>query len=212
MYAERTLGVIDALKKGAPNADIGFLEAKARCQLNKTLQWLASKPEETQAELVNFCIKEGRGVRNARGEEKKKIAEVLFDRQKEKGRVCVIKERNKIGKKVQVVLQKEDCLKSDEFPDIDREQLEKINALLEAVDKPKNSVNMLLDHTKWCKDSLKDVKWKGKVLRLSKNKQTGDVKINISYWKPDSNEKAKDSNVLFSTIIADISIGALILI
>ena len=36
MYAERTLGVIDALKKGVANADIGFLEAKARCQLNKT--------------------------------------------------------------------------------------------------------------------------------------------------------------------------------
>ena len=54
IFAERTICIVDALKERAPNADIAFFDAKVRCQLNHTLDLVASKDQKTANAFLVF--------------------------------------------------------------------------------------------------------------------------------------------------------------
>ena len=196
MHAERSLGMVDALKKRAPNADIDFLDAKARCQLNKTLDWFANQSKVDQKEMISFCVKQGRRVRQERGVEKKKVKEVKFVRQKEKVRHFDVKERNKLSNEVRVMLRDEGVLDMGKFS-LSDDQIEKVNCLLLAVDKPKGSISFLVEHYWWCNESKKDVLWKGNVLLLKRNEKK-DIHIRISYWRPDVDDPVPSVSSLIS--------------
>ena len=59
MFAEKTLGTLDALKAGAPNATLAFLEPKVRAQMNQTLEWLDVKDLFEQKNYGSVLCREG---------------------------------------------------------------------------------------------------------------------------------------------------------
>ena len=54
MFAEKTLGLADYHFRNAHNVKIGFVDAKVKSKINKTLPWLCSKPQKEQEKLLNF--------------------------------------------------------------------------------------------------------------------------------------------------------------
>ncbi|XP_065660401.1 uncharacterized protein LOC136084235 [Hydra vulgaris] len=65
MHAERALGMTDCLLRKAPNGTIGYLDSKVKAKLNHTLQWIESKPEDIQRNLIQFSITRGSQIRKA---------------------------------------------------------------------------------------------------------------------------------------------------
>ena len=70
------------------------------------MDWVAAGKDQRKKEaLIDFCIKQGKKVREERNKKKKQITEVMLGRQREKGRVLVdVKERNRVTKEVQKVV------------------------------------------------------------------------------------------------------------
>ena len=128
--------MVDALKRRAPNADMSFLDAKVRCQLNHTLEWLSQQPADEQQRLITFCVKQGRNVRKMRKERKRFLQEVMFGRQREKGRVVSVKERTKMNETIKMILRNggsiDDVVRITAC-DIPDEQLNKMKTLMEAL-------------------------------------------------------------------------------
>lgn len=56
IFCERVLGMVDAQFKRAPNATMAFVDAKVKCQVNKTMDWLVGKPSSEQESLIRFVI------------------------------------------------------------------------------------------------------------------------------------------------------------
>ena len=83
--AEPTLACTDALRSKAPNADISFLEATVWCQVHHTLDLVAAGKDQRKKEaLIDFCIKQGRKVREERNKKKKQITQVMLGSQRGK--------------------------------------------------------------------------------------------------------------------------------
>ena len=59
MFAEQTLGLADYHFRNAHNVKIGFVDAKVKSKINKTLPWLCSKPHNEQEKFLNFVYRTG---------------------------------------------------------------------------------------------------------------------------------------------------------
>ena len=57
MFAEKTLGLADYHFRNAHtcNVKIGFVDAKVKSKINKTIPWLCSKPHNEQEKIIKFC-------------------------------------------------------------------------------------------------------------------------------------------------------------
>ena len=64
---------------------------------------------------------------------------------------------------------------------VPEEQVCKIQKLLDAMDHPKHSVNMHMDHVFWCQNKKCDEIWKGRVIQMKRKAKTGDHMIRVSY-------------------------------
>ena len=59
---ERNFALLDSKIYRAPNATLPKLEGKIMFQVNKTRQWLESKPKESRSKVINEAIPTGRKV------------------------------------------------------------------------------------------------------------------------------------------------------
>ncbi|XP_059144605.1 uncharacterized protein LOC131931786 [Physella acuta] len=88
IWAERALGVVDSLSRRAPNSEITFLDAKTKVKLNKSLDWLSSKPAAVQQQIIQFCIKRGAVCRklgkDRRLEKERELQRRLMEKKPEK--------------------------------------------------------------------------------------------------------------------------------
>ena len=144
MWAERTLGILDALKARAPNASLGFLEPKVRAQMNKTLEWVESKDVFEQREMIQFCVGRGRVARKMREERGRKTQDVLFDRQKIKNHKKDVKGRGIILKemKIKLVQQNDNDSLLDGIPEA---QIENIKTLISFIDTKKKPKDIIIE-------------------------------------------------------------------
>ena len=55
MLAEKTLGLADYHFRNAHNVKIGFVDAKVKSKINKTLPWLCSNLTMSRKKLLNFA-------------------------------------------------------------------------------------------------------------------------------------------------------------
>ena len=55
-FAVKTIGLADYQFRNAHNVKIGFVDAKVKSKINKTLPWLCSKPHNEQEKIITFCI------------------------------------------------------------------------------------------------------------------------------------------------------------
>ena len=223
MWAERTLGIVDALKKRSPNADISFMEAKVKCRQNKTLEWLQHKDSEEQARLVDFCVVHLDRVERVRTERRRRHVEVVKGRQRAKGHKIDVTERNKVTKVIQDVLRNGGQIEHPVFNQVAGDQLEKLVNIFTILDKApirqkkkskskKYHIDQLMQHMWWDNETNNDVVWFGRVVALKTRKATKDPVLRVSYWKHDQSEDdSVDSNILFAKIIADMIFMNLIL-
>ena len=217
MHAERDLGMMDALRKRAPNADVSFLEAKVKCKQNKTLVWIELKEEDERMKLIEFCVKHLDRVIAVRRERQKKVVDTMLARQRVKGHKLDVTARNKLSKEIQEVLREGGRIEHPVFNELSGEQLEKLLMIFGILDKKterkKMHIDQLIVHTWWDQDKKEDVVWYGRVVSLKTRTATGDPVIRIAYWKHDENEdNCVDSNILFSKVIADMIYQNLILL
>ncbi|KAK0065935.1 Protein bric-a-brac 2 [Biomphalaria pfeifferi] len=64
IWAERTLGLFDAMARKAPNAEITYLDGKAKAKVNKSLNWFYSKSITEQDNIVKFYIARANTLRS----------------------------------------------------------------------------------------------------------------------------------------------------
>ncbi len=62
MESERTLGMVDAHMRRAPNAQINVISAKVKCIKNNTMGWLCSMPPGEQRKVIRSAIRQRHGV------------------------------------------------------------------------------------------------------------------------------------------------------
>ena len=202
MWAERTLGIVDALSRRSPNADITFLSAKTRCSQNKTLEWLLSKPKHEQQALLEFCIKEGHVCRQRMKEREAKYVRVQFARMRQKVHKKDVTAMNLLGKEIKEKLKDGGVIVHPALDDLEETQLDKLVSLFQKLD-ARSAGNVLIDHMWWDQTLEDNVTYRGKVMCL-KTKKNGDISIKIAYWLPDEGEESMTySNILFSSFIAD---------
>ena len=66
IFSERVLGMTDSQTRRAPNATVGFNDAKVKCTNNKTLTWLKHKSPQEQETLISLAIRRARQMRTLR--------------------------------------------------------------------------------------------------------------------------------------------------
>ena len=74
--SERILGLVDSQYRRAPNATIGFIDAKVKAKKNKILEWRKTKSTEEQDNLISYAITRAqkyRAIRKVREAEKGQI-------------------------------------------------------------------------------------------------------------------------------------------
>ena len=59
IYAERTLGMLDAMYRHKKQATVEFLASIVIATTNSTLEWLDGKPASEQQKLVNYAVRRG---------------------------------------------------------------------------------------------------------------------------------------------------------
>ena len=130
VHSERVLGMVDAQFKRAPNASTGFIDSKVKGMVNKTLDWLMSKPIVEQEGLIKFAIGEAsksRIILKGRDNHMKgvKIArQIAVGQKREQG------ERNKLEKRVRPLLEIDGGLNDVIFDGLCQNVKEKLSMLL----------------------------------------------------------------------------------
>ena len=217
MWAERTLGILDALKARAPNATLGFLAPKVMAQMNQTLEWIESKDVDEQKRMIQFSVGRGRLAKKMREERSKKIQEVMFDRQKVKSHQKDVAARNVLLKDVKGKLNDRDVdvesvLDDPLFSRIPADQVESVNRLWAKLD-TRGHVDMIIEQIQWDKATMKNKVKKGRIISLRRKKNTLVPMVRVAYWLPEHGEASSvDSNFQFASFMTDVMQGTLIIL
>ena len=105
MYAERALGMVDSHKRRAPNATIGFIDAKVRSKLNKTMSCLTAMSVEEQDSRVKFAVAEGSKLRHGHKVKKEKLHQDILIRSKVKTQENENSEMNRMDREFKRVFE-----------------------------------------------------------------------------------------------------------
>ena len=100
MFAEKTLGLADYHFRHAYN---GFVDAKVKSKINKTLPWLCSKPHNEQEEIIKFCIGQAQKMKLLIHTHELNIAKEQDKRLLESDQKKDSSHRRKLQKKIQSV-------------------------------------------------------------------------------------------------------------
>ena len=80
MESERTLGMVDAHMRRAPNAQLNQISAKVKCVKNNTMEWLNSMPPGEQRKVIRSAIRQRHGVTQQLKERKARNIEIAKQR------------------------------------------------------------------------------------------------------------------------------------
>ncbi|KAK0062763.1 hypothetical protein Bpfe_007968 [Biomphalaria pfeifferi] len=115
IHSERVLGMVDSQFHRAPNASFGFVDAKVKCQANKTMDWLLAKPVKEQGSLIKFAVRQARKQRKVLEERVQVMSKTIMSRQIIIGQKRDKTERKKVEKKVLGCLEKDAGFGNDIF-------------------------------------------------------------------------------------------------
>ncbi|KAK6980292.1 Transmembrane protein [Biomphalaria glabrata] len=105
IWAERTLGLFDAMARRAPNAKITYLDGKAKAKVNKSLNWLYSKSITEQDNIVKFSIARANTLRSLAKNRRLRAEEIITLRLRENGQRRDMADRNKLGKEMKPLIE-----------------------------------------------------------------------------------------------------------
>ena len=129
MFAEKTLGLADYHFRNAHNVKIGFVDAKVKSKINKTLPWLCSKPHDEQEKIIKFYIGQAQKLKLLIHTHELNIAKEQDKRLLERDQKKDSSYRRKLQKKIQSVAEgnAELCI---EFPEMDESHINITKAIL----------------------------------------------------------------------------------
>ncbi|XP_065656610.1 uncharacterized protein LOC136082008 [Hydra vulgaris] len=201
MHAERALGMTDCLLRKAPNATIGYLDSKVKAKLNHTLQWIESKPEDIQRNLIQFSITRGSQIRKAGVLESKGIDDNIKTRRIEASQKANKAFRQKLERDVKKVLLNNASVGNEMFIKVAPNQKPFLKIMLS-----NQSMTSHLFNHEWELDNRQDKIFYWRILtERQKDKRTVYV---TSYWGFDE-DSSEDFDIFIESIIADIILGKL---
>lgn len=210
--SERILGLTDSQYRRAPNATIGFIDAKVKGKKNKTLPWLKSKPLEEQDRLISYAVCRARKYQVIR---KEREAQTTLDYQKRLKEKIQKKDKSFRGKVERKI---EDAMANmpEDFESELLSFLEKSDnmsksrcqSVVQMLQDPESLVGKYIYHI-WDMGDEGDVPYCGQILELKVSKKK-PAKLRIAYWLPEEMEEdSADSSSKISEALTDYLIGDL---
>jgi hypothetical protein len=130
IHSERVLGMVDSQFHRAPNASMGFVDAKVKSQANKTMNWLLAKPIKEQDSLIKFVTKQARKHRKTLEDRAQAMRDSVMARQIVVGQKRDKTERNKMEKKVRGCIETDVGLDDEIFAALSTETKQLLSSLL----------------------------------------------------------------------------------
>ncbi len=215
--SERTLGMVDAHLKRAPNAQIDLISAKVKCAKNRTMQWLGSHTTEMQRKIIRSAVRQRRGVMLERNRRKVQIMHTLNQRLYEVVQKQETKKTKDTEKVVSTLVAKGENLSTDdieqEYPSIDSEIADRV---MEICRQPDSIKGHDLSHLWFDKDKCQWDLYCGSICDLkktTKKKQKQTITIctyTIEYWLPGCPEDSHKSLLTLTQLATDLILGDLV--
>ncbi len=210
MYAEQTLGMVDAHIRRAPNASLDLISAKVKCTRNKTMEWLDSMPLETQSKIIKSAIKQQKTVneqlkmRRQRDENiiQQRLHELIEKREKKKTR--------EMEKTVGDLISQENVTECDittAFPELNSDNSDIIINICKS---PERMIDRECKHIWYDNETCKNVVYCGAFVDYKRNKKY--PKYTIEYWLHDSPEDTHQLQLSPKQVISDIILGDMIFV
>ncbi|XP_055883310.1 uncharacterized protein LOC106069644 [Biomphalaria glabrata] len=195
IHSERVLGMVDSQFHRAPNASFGFVDAKVKCQANKTMDWLLAKPVKEQGSLIKFAVRQARKQRKVLEERVQVMGKTIMSRQIVIGQKRDKTERKKVEKKVLGCLEKDAGFGNDIFVALSTETKLILSSLLsERFD----CLPLSIRHV-WDVDG-KDQVFDGKIVRYVKKGQKKCCRI---VWDSEGQTDIPTTQIITDVVMGD---------
>ncbi len=208
MESERTLGMVDAQIRRAPNAGIDLISAKVRCKKNKTMDWLSGKSVDSQRKLIRSAVQQRRAAITVMKQRRERNLRIMNQRLYEN----VQKKEKKQTKLVETVAAKfasqgqelTAAIVKSEFPSLDSEKVDQVVQICHA---PNSIIGRECTHLWYDEENCQWDLYYGSIKSLKGRKY---IKFIVEYWFPDSPEDSHDAVLMIKQIIADLILGDLV--
>ncbi len=215
--SERTLGMVDAEMRRAPNAKVDMLSGKVKYVKNDTPTWLSDKCTAEQREVMRSAVKQRKSAakqlkaRKARNIAitKQKLYELVLKKEKKKTRLAETKVAHFVKPDSNVTA-----------PDIEREfptaSPEAVQLAIQIVQEPDSIIAKDCTHLWYDKDNCTVEVYSGNVFEYStkKVKVKGEVQIKgyftMEYWLPDCPEDSHRAVLTSTELLADLLLSDLL--
>lgn len=206
MASERILGLLDFLRRRAPNASQGFLNGKIRYRLNGTMPWLESLPKEEQDNIISFARAEAGSAREADKTLTRTIEDKIQQRrddvQRQRDTQLRRKTKDFIRKR-----QKDNCIVEDCLPtEIDNQPFQisaEVRGLVVNLLKNADFLNGCLFQHVWEEDGV-DVTYYGRVVESFKRNRV--QYLDIAYWRM---TELEEEHVVYEFAVFDLVVDFL---
>ena len=211
IWAERTLGIVDAQARRAPNSSISFLDAKAKSKMNGSIDWLLRKDPKERESVVSFCVRRGGQKRLTLKERKVARERTILKRTEEKLQKRDMAACNKVSRELKRLGESGSMsLSNPWFDRMSQGQKDKFQNIICLMKEDPDSVGgIYFDHC-WSDDGV-DVVWHGKILKVCKGKGKRPS-LRVAYWElTEQEDDAVDCQLPLEDLLADAIFGDLVL-
>lgn len=172
MQAERVMAMSDAGVRRAPNASIGFIEAKIKAKTNQSLTWLESLPAEEKDETIKYLVAKSRLMSSKKNSRQKEVEAEIVKRLEAKSQKKDAQQRNRKEKKV-VALEKVESghVTPEAVAELGDIPSGTQDALLKLFNSPKDSVGLKFLHTWFDEERDANSVYRGEILKKKKKKK-----------------------------------------
>ena len=180
VFAERVLGMYNALYENRKQATTSVLEAKVKLATNKVLDWLDSHPRPDQQKLVLFAVKQGAVMRREEQKRKEWLLSEVSARLVQASQKRDMKERNALTKKIASALKSGDdeCLAGFEYwSKLEDDVKEKVRSIV----KKEDLVGVQIGHAFDQEDGSVEY-YKGQIMKQKEKR--GVMNYDLKYWLP----------------------------
>ena len=180
----RTLGMVDAQVRRAPNAAMEFVAGKVKYASNATHKWLHQLGSVEQEKAIHTAIHRSREASRINKERSKRNVEFMMSRLQDISQKRDKKKRAKVERDVLSLLRKNDLVPadiSDTFPVLEPDACNSLFTLCTDCD---TMAGNLVTHI-WQVDGTDQI-FSGRILKKKKKKIV--PKVVISYWAQNEDE------------------------
>ena len=210
VWAERALGMYDAIQHRNKQAKPTHIETKCQLSTNKTLDWLNSHPVDQQEKLILHAVKYSSVLRKTEREREEWLKTEAERRLVLKAQARDEKSRRQFSTKIAQVLKNGDAGGLDIFPEfveLDQRQKEVAIGMIN-----KNKMKGVEFEHAYDEDDGTTVKWEGIFIKQTK-RASGLLTYHVRYWIPGFREEAEKEDdqytLMAEKVLCDLFMGDL---